>query len=71
MQTTLLEDYFSRAELADEFRVSEKTIIRWERDKGLPMTPVGRDPMYYKPSIQKWLRSQERPATGATSASAA
>jgi hypothetical protein len=62
MQTEILKDYFSRAELAAELRVSEKTLVRWEKDKGLPVTPVGRDPMYYKPSVQKWLRALEKTA---------
>jgi hypothetical protein len=60
MQTETLKDYLSRTELAVEFGVSTKTLVRWEKDEGLPVTFLGRDPLYYKPSIQRWLRAREK-----------
>jgi hypothetical protein len=42
---------------------SEITLIQWEKDgRGPPVTRVGRDVVYFIPSIEKWLRSQERSA---------
>jgi Helix-turn-helix len=61
MQTELLKDYLSREQLAAELRKSVKTLVRWENDdKGPPVTRMGRDPLYYRPSVEKWLRSQEQ-----------
>jgi predicted DNA-binding transcriptional regulator AlpA len=53
--------YVPRAELARKLGKSEGTLIRWEKDgKGPPVTRIGRDVKYYIPSVEKWLRSQER-----------
>lgn len=72
MQTETLKDFISRAELAAELGKSEKTLVRWERaHQGPPVTRIGREPLYCRPSVQKWLRSQERGSVGSTSASAA
>jgi predicted DNA-binding transcriptional regulator AlpA len=63
MQTEILKDYIPRPKLAAELGKSEKTLVRWENDgKGPPVTRMGRDVLYYIPSLQKWLRSQERNA---------
>ena len=44
---------------------SEITLITWEKDgKGPPVTRVGRDVVYFIPSIEKWLRAQECEARG-------
>lgn len=44
---------------------SEITLITWEKDgKGPPVTRIGRDVVYFIPSIEKWLRSQECEARG-------
>jgi hypothetical protein len=57
MQTELLKD----EQLAAELRKSVKTLVRWENDEtGPPVTRMGRDPLYYRPSVEKWLRSQEQ-----------
>ena len=61
MQTEILKDYVSREQLAANIGKSPKTLIRWELDgRGPPVTRIGRDVLYYIPSVQKWLRSQER-----------
>jgi len=63
MQTQILEDYATRDELAAELRKSVKTLVRWEKDgKGPPVTRLGREVFYYRPSTQKWLRSRESAA---------
>jgi hypothetical protein len=42
---------------------SEITLRKWEEDgKGPPVTRIGRDVVYFIPSIEKWLRSQEQSA---------
>lgn len=61
MQTEILKDYVSREQLAANIGKSPKTLVRWELDgRGPPVTRIGRDVLYYIPSVQKWLRSQER-----------
>jgi hypothetical protein len=72
MQAEILKDYLSREQLAAELRKSTKTLVRWELDgRGPPVTRNGRDVLYYIPSVEKWLRSQERAGKSATSANAA
>jgi hypothetical protein len=45
---------------------SEITLITWEKaGSGPPVTRIGRDVVYFLPSIEKWLRSQERDANAA------
>jgi hypothetical protein len=40
---------------------NERTLINWELDgKGPPVTRVGRDVTYFWPSVEKWLRDQEK-----------
>lgn len=66
----VIDNYVSRKamaiELGNKLRgkpYTEKTLIRWELDgKGPPVTRVGREVLYYKPSIEKWLRAQEKAA---------
>jgi predicted site-specific integrase-resolvase len=68
----IMEGYISRKELAAELGVWFETLIRWEKDgKGPPVTRIGRRPVYSRVSLQKWLKTQERAAKGATNANAA
>jgi DNA-binding XRE family transcriptional regulator len=61
--TDFLKDYTPRKTLAEVLGVTEKTLIRWELDsKGPPVTRIGRQVLYYNPSTEKWLRSQEQSA---------
>ncbi len=61
MQTEILKDYISRDQLAEQIGKSVKTLVRWELDgRGPPVTRIGRDVLYFKPSVEKWLRSQEQ-----------
>jgi hypothetical protein len=72
MQTEILKDYIPRDKLAADLGKSVKTLVRWENDgKGPPVTRMGRDVLYFKPSFEKWLRSQEHASKGSTSANAA
>jgi len=69
MQTEILKDYIPRDQLAAELGKSVKTLVRWELDgKGPPAVRIGRDVLYFKPSVEKWLRSQERAAPRADAA---
>lgn len=61
--TELLKDYIPRKALAAEVGYTEKTLIRWELDgKGPPVTRIGRQVLYFRPSLEKWLRSREQSA---------
>jgi hypothetical protein len=61
MQTEILKDYVSREQLAANIGKSPKTLVRWELDgRGPPVTRIGRDVLYFLPSVEKWLRSQEK-----------
>jgi hypothetical protein len=60
--TALLQDYWSRAELAREIARTERTLARWcAQGIGPPVTWLGRTPYYHKSSVSAWLLSQERP----------
>jgi hypothetical protein len=61
--TNLLEDYIPRKALAEQIGYTEKTLINWELDrKGPPVTRIGRRVLYFRPSLERWLRSQEQSA---------
>jgi len=58
--TELLKDYIPRKDLAEELGYTEKTLINWELDgRGPPATRLGRRVLYFRPTVQKWLREQE------------
>lgn len=65
-----LRKYITRKDLAvklgTELRgkpYNERTLIEWELDgKGPPATRIGREVLYYWPSVEKWMRSQEAAA---------
>jgi hypothetical protein len=66
-KTGALDNYYTRAELAGELGKTVKTLERWARELiGPPVTVVVTDDYYYKPSVEKWLRSLERPSKPAT-----
>jgi predicted site-specific integrase-resolvase len=69
MSTEILKDFIPRADLAAELDVNEKTLVRWDRDgKGPPATRLGRKVLYFRPTVEKWLRAQEEARTSATAA---
>ena len=55
----LLQGYASKDQLADEFRVSPRTIERWVRLRLLP-APIrlGRKSLYHLPSIKRHMTDQ-------------
>ncbi len=57
----LLDEYFTRPELAAELGKSERTLERWERLKiGPPVTRCGVTPLYNIEGSRAWLRAQEQ-----------
>jgi hypothetical protein len=67
MTTLDTQNYITRKELAKQLGerlrgrpYAEHTLISWEREKrGPPVTRIGRDVLYFIPSLEKWLRAQE------------
>ena len=59
----VLADYMTRAELAAELGICERTLIRWEAMGEAPaITRVGRRPMYRRASVAAWLARREEKA---------
>lgn len=79
MATDFAANYIPRKQLAKELGerlrgrpYAEITLIAWEKDgKGPPVTRIGRDVVYSIPSVEKWLKAQERAAKGETDSNAA
>ena len=68
---TFLAEYDSEDEAAAGLDVCKRTLRNWRRDKkGPPFTVVGERIYYYRPSTEKWLRSQERAAKASTDSNA-
>lgn len=62
----LLDEFFTRPELAAEFGKSERTLERWERlGIGPPVTRLGNTPIYCIEGARAWLRAQEQEARNA------
>jgi predicted site-specific integrase-resolvase len=56
----VLEGYLTRREAARQVRRSEQALIRWENEGyGPPVTRVGRQVLYKKSSLSKWLEARE------------
>lgn len=56
----LLNDYLTRAELADELRVTQRTILRWQnRPDGIPFIALGGRILYRRDSVMSWLKGLE------------
>jgi hypothetical protein len=57
----LLADYLTKAELAAELRIHERTLDRWHTARtGPPRTEIGRDILYRRGSVRAWLAKRER-----------
>lgn len=53
-------EYLTRAELAAELDVSERTVIRWDNSRvGPPRTMLGRRPIYRRQGVTQWLMDNE------------
>jgi hypothetical protein len=60
MPSDVLADYVTRAQLAAELGIHERTLIRWEAmGEAPPRTHVGRRAMYKRASVAAWLARRE------------
>lgn len=60
----ILAEFLTREELAVELRVNKRTLDRWEAvGIGPPRTLVGRQILFRRSSLLKWLAAQERSST--------
>lgn len=78
MTGTILHDYLTFEDLADEAKVSVRTVRRWTTatSPGLAVTHIGRNPYIHRDDLKAWLAtrrtalnhptSSRRPAHGAT-----
>jgi hypothetical protein len=57
----ILAEFLTREELASELRRNPRTLDRWEvLGMGPPRTLVGRQVLYRRSSLLKWLAAQEQ-----------
>jgi Helix-turn-helix domain len=57
----ILSQFFTKEDLAAELGLNMRTLDRWEAlGIGPPRTLVGRQILYRRSSLLKWLASQER-----------
>jgi hypothetical protein len=56
----ILSEFLTKEELAAELRRNPRTIDRWDTlGIGPPRTHLGRQVLYRRASVQKWLAAQE------------
>ncbi len=56
----LLDDYLTKTQLAEELHRHPRTIDRWARLRaGPPETVIGRQRLYKRTSVEKWLADLE------------
>jgi hypothetical protein len=59
----VLDEYLTRSEAAHELRKCTKTLERWAQlGIGPPITRLGKDVLYRRSSLHKWLVEQEQAA---------
>jgi hypothetical protein len=57
----ILDDYYTRPQLAAVLHKSERTLKRWDDERvGPPITYNGRDSLYRKASTHDWMRAKEQ-----------
>jgi predicted DNA-binding transcriptional regulator AlpA len=57
---SVLSEYLSDKELANELNVSPRTLARWRRlREGPPLTRIGRKIAYRRSAVAAWLASRE------------
>lgn len=60
---SLLDEYMTPAELADELGVCERTIARWHAlREGPPRVKMGKRILYHRQAVQNWLKGKEEEA---------
>jgi hypothetical protein len=61
----ILSEFLTRDQLAAELQRNARTLDRWDAlGIGPPRTRVGRQVLYRRASVQRWLLAQERDARG-------
>jgi hypothetical protein len=62
----VLAEYLTKEQLASELRRSPRTLDRWEvLGMGPPRTLVGRQVLYRRSSLHRWLAAQEQRSNSA------
>ena len=62
--TSVLSDYLTKNQLAEQLRRSTRTIDRMALSgDGPPPTKIGRTTLYRREAVLEWLRSRELPST--------
>jgi hypothetical protein len=57
----ILSEFLTKEELAAELRRNPRTLDRWDvLGLGPPRTHVGRQVLYRRASVERWLAAQER-----------
>jgi hypothetical protein len=57
----ILSEFLAKEELAAELRRNPRTLDRWDAlGVGPPRTHVGRQVLYRRASVERWLAAQER-----------
>jgi excisionase family DNA binding protein len=57
----LLSDYLTAEQLAEELRISSRTLARWRAlDEAPPAVRVGRRILYRRSTVAAWLAHRER-----------
>ena len=57
----ILSEFLTKEELAGELRRNPRTLDRWDvLSVGPPRTRVGRQVLYRRASVERWLASQEQ-----------
>jgi hypothetical protein len=58
---TILSEFLTKEELAAELRRNPRTLDRWDTlGVGPPRTHVGRQVLYRRSSVERWLVAQEQ-----------
>jgi hypothetical protein len=61
----ILSEFLTKEELAAELRRNPRTLDRWDvLGVGPPRTRVGRQVLYRRATVQKWLVAQEQSTVG-------
>ena len=61
MNTSVLDLYLTRVELAEQLGKSHRTLARWEREgTGPPVTKYGNSTRYHVDDVRKWLTAQRK-----------
>jgi hypothetical protein len=57
----LLADWVDNPQLAQEFSVNERTVVRWQdQPDGMPFAKVGRRRLSHIPTAREWLKARLR-----------